>query len=159
MKPIPINGLEVIAAPPTAAGRLYAAMWDDIGLLIESDIDRDWPFGLNIDWLLLFDLDANRILAGVELLFPQSRWSKVNHIAFPTAPPGDLKFSTATTAAAQFNLAVRVESDGDGNVRIEIGAKQSPDRMVGLSETCVALIAHDRLIGFVVRGPIARARR
>lgn len=63
-----MTGIVVVTAPPTIAGRLYPRYVEDAGILaVQSKVMRPWPFGVDIDGRIVFDLDADRTLANFDL--------------------------------------------------------------------------------------------
>jgi hypothetical protein len=47
-------------------------------VVAESDLKRPWPYGVNIESLVLMDFDENRVLAHVEVLVRRSLWRAAN---------------------------------------------------------------------------------
>ena len=122
-------------------------------LSIESGIRRPWPFGVNIDGLVLLDLDEDHVLAAVELLIPRRRWKKVvDHEPWPRfARRGDLVLRPEAVATKTYHLPVSVVADKTGNdVLITLGSTV-PDLWIQLSENALAAIGGDELLGFRVR--------
>ena len=149
-----MNGIEVVVTPSTAAGKLYPHYEEEAGILtLESNIRREWPFGVDVDGSLVFDLDERRILANFDLHVPRDRWEKyTGQSPSVVAQPGNLEFTEETIKQKSFSLALRVRFDEDkSRMRIELGDHQA-DRMVALSESCIALLKKTELVGFLVNG-------
>jgi hypothetical protein len=151
-------GLRVEVRPPTLAGRLYPRVSNDIGwLAFTSDSEHnDFPFGANIDALIILDADEDRLICYIELMYHRSRWKRVPHIDFPQVHAGDLHLLPTPEAQVNLELPVRVDATAGEDVRVTIGEARDSDRAVALSDNCVALIAGDVLTGFVIRGPLER---
>jgi len=138
---------------PTDEGRLYARYDDAAGILVaESRIERPWPFGVDIDGRIVFDLDDQRALANFDLHVPKNRWKSDLKEEVPgIAPPGDLLFAPETIALKSFSLPLRVRTDPlSRRLRIEFGTHQ-PTRAVALSASCIALLSADELVGFAIK--------
>ena len=146
--------ITVTVRPPTKQGRLYPRYGKEAGILaVESEVERPWPFGVDIDGNLVFDLDAQRVLANFDLHIPRNLWMPGISIALPHALPGDIVFSSETVAHKSFNLPLRVTTDSYGQrVLIEI-ADISPTGAVALSDACIGLLSGTELAGFFVKLP------
>jgi ribose 5-phosphate isomerase B len=97
--------------PKTDLGRLYP---DDLAgiLAVESKLQRPWPFGVDIDGRIIFDIDQCRVLANFDLHIPKKRWTKESLIVPPVQRClGDLIFSQETIEIKSFSLPLRVRSD------------------------------------------------
>lgn len=147
-----MSGIIVSVKPPSDAGRLYPRYDEESGILaLESRVERAWPFGVDIDGTLVFDLDEQRILANVDLHVPIDRWRRDLEGDTPQiAPAGDLEFAQQTVTHKSFHLPMRLRGDKDARrLRIDLGAAK-PDRAVALSASCIALLAHQELAGFLI---------
>ena len=146
------NAITIELREPTAAGCLYPRYDDAADLLVvESQARRDLPYGVNIDSLVLFDLDAERKPVDFELLRPRRLWQVVE--PFPETPPSigpaDIAFTEATVDREHLRLPVHVISNAEhSRVRIAFGKGRDGVQAVELSHDCAALIAGERLIGF-----------
>lgn len=148
-----MTGIVVSVLPPTNLGRLYPRYDEGAGILIvESRIQRPWPFGVDIDGGIVFDLDGQRLLANFDLHIPKSRWKVDLEDEIPRiATPGNLVFTHAATAIKSFSLPLRVRTNSfRRRVRIEIG-ESHPDREIALSSSCTALLSAGELVGFTVK--------
>jgi len=143
-------GLAVSIRPPTKAGRLYPRYVHSAGILaVGSEIERPWPFGLDIDGNLVLDLDDQRVLANFDLHIPMTLWQIASTTDLPPiVRPGDLVFSPEVVAQRSFSLPLHVTKIGQ-QVLIEFAAVK-PASAVPLSETCCALMLGSELVGFVV---------
>ncbi|MGH8174772.1 MAG: hypothetical protein ACREV5_00750 [Steroidobacter sp.] len=148
-----VRTISVNVKPPTKAGRLYPRYDEESGILaVESSVQRDWLFGIDIDGTLVFDLDEQRVLANFDLHIPKDRWERdLGPDATLISRPGDLMLTPESIAQKSFNLPIRVRTDSQAQrLRIEIGVAKA-DHAVALSESCVALLARNDLVGFVIR--------
>lgn len=150
------SGLLVDIRPATPAGRLFPHYDDESNVLsVESSVERAWTYGLDIDGRIIFDLDANRVLASFELLIPRSRWKReLSSEPWPeVSRAGDLQFRQETVAAKSFSSPLLVQANRElDDVLIKIGSQES-DRRIMLSDFCVAYVVRDELVGFRIRIP------
>jgi hypothetical protein len=147
-----MSGIVVSVKPATDAGRLYPRYDEESGILaIESRIERAWPFGIDVDGTLVFDLDERRVLANLDLHVPRNRWKRNLEEDIPMiAPAGDLEFAQQTIQQKSFHLPLRLSSDRNAKrLRIELGIAK-PDSAVALSVSCIALLAKHELTGFLI---------
>ena len=144
--------ITVAVRPPTKQGRLYPRYAADAGILaVESEVRRPWPFGVDINGNVVFDLDAQRVLANFDLHIPRKLWKPGLSTALPRALPGDIVFSSEAVAHKSFNLPLRVTTDPDSQcVLIEI-ADVRPTGAVALSDACVCFLSGTELAGFFVK--------
>ena len=79
-------------------------------MAVESRVARPWPFGVNIDGVLVCDLDDWRVLANFDLYIPRRRWKteRAGEETPKIAPPGDLAFTPETVKTKSF------DPDSDG---------------------------------------------
>jgi hypothetical protein len=148
-----VTGILVSVAPPTSHGRLYPRYDKASGILAaESKVERPWPFGIDIDGRLIFDVDQQGVLANFDLHVPRDRWQKNLEDELPRiASPGDLVFSSEAIATKSFSLPLQVRTDRlSCRLRIEFGWNK-PDRAIALSDSCVALLSADELVGFAIK--------
>ena len=146
-----MTGLSVIVQRATQAGRLYPRYDVEAAILsLESANVRPWPYGVDVDGRLVFDIDRERVLANCDLHIGKDRWRVSRDIEWPHgAEPGDIVFSNATLLRKSFSLPLMVTSNPDeGIVCIEIGESKH-DRLIELSDRCIALLANAELAGFV----------
>jgi hypothetical protein len=117
-------------------------------------VPRDWPFGIDIDGRVVFDLDADRTLASFDLHVPRSRWQKTlaaEEVLPAVAPAGDIVFSKEAIAKKSFNMPLSARCDSNRSVvKLQFG-EANADRSIQLSERCLALLAGSNLVGFVIR--------
>ena len=149
-----MSGIKVLVWNATEAGRLYPRYDQESDfLVVESRQPRDWPYGIDIDGSVVFDIDARRVLANFDLHIGMKRWLRDLEVEWPTrVRAGDLAFPVETLAQKSFSLPLRVRADRSARcVRIEIGDSK-PDHVVALSDQCIALLAQDELAGFLVQG-------
>jgi hypothetical protein len=141
--------------PKTSFGRLYPRYDDDSGILaVESRIKRPWPFGVDVDGTIVFDLDEARLLANFDLHIPRARWERSlpEEQSFATAEAADIEFTDETVRQKSFHLPIRARTDaGARRLLVQIGDAR-PTNSVALSERCVALLAGNELVGFLITG-------
>jgi hypothetical protein len=145
--------IPVFVRSPTGSGRLYPSYDAEADILsVSSRIPREWPYGIDIDGNLVFDLDQDRILANFDLLIGHRLWTPGEAGPWPkVARPADLGFEASAIKTKSFHLPLNVMWDQDRSfVRIILGLGHY-DRVAALSEQCVALLDRDTLAGFLVR--------
>lgn len=148
-----MDEIKIHLRPPTAHGRLYPRYDAEADLLeVGSSIPRDWPYGVDIDGTLIFDLDANRVLANFDLLIRKDLWKVVPLFEWPHAlREADIEFSEETIKHKSFNLPIEVQTDQNRScARILFGGTEHAGTWIALSENCMSLVAKDRLLGFFV---------
>lgn len=150
----PMTSIKVYVLAPTEAGRLYPRYVNEGGILaVESTVARPWPFGVDIDGGVVFDLDEWRVLANFDLHMRRSLWKRerLEDEVATIATPGDLAFAPETVETKSFSIPLTVRMDPrTGRVSMRFGALK-PDRAVELSPMCSALLREDNLLGFDIR--------
>lgn len=147
-----MSRIEVVTRPASVNGRLYPRYDEEAGILtVESRVFRPWPFGVDIDGNLVFDLDANCILAAFDLHIPRDKWKRDwTPIPLPTAREANLEFTGPTVKHKSFQIPISVRADPAGRqVEIRFGC-QEPDEFIMLSESCYAILAARELVGFLI---------
>jgi hypothetical protein len=143
-----------------SVGRARAGMelrprYDDEArlLVVESSLQREWPYGVDIDGNIVFDLDKDRVLANFDLNVSRRNWKRGLAQAWPVGSRvGVIQFSDEAIKHKSFNLPLALTYDEEHMIlRIDFGLG-SGDRAVSLSNECVALLSGQKLTGFVVRG-------
>lgn len=136
---------------PTQAGRLFPKYDNEADLLeVCSRVPRPWPFGVNADSLVIFDIDSDRTLANFDLIIPKRYWP----VAKPDERPqvsrkADLVFTKETLEHKNFLLSVYVKTNNDRSLlTIRFGEAEGKAQAVELSEACIALVESNRLVGF-----------
>src|SRR5205823_1991383 len=116
--------IRVRIRPPSGSGRLRARYDTEANVLeVSSGARRPWPFGVDIDGRVIFDLDRDRILAYFDLLIPRRLWKIEAALSPPpNARAGDLQFSQEATEIKSFHIPISVAS-GSGRecARIQFG--------------------------------------
>jgi hypothetical protein len=143
----------------TPGGALYPRYVEDAGILaVESRVARDWPYGIDIDGLIVFDIDADRVLANFDLHIAKRYWK----VAPPERRPrpartASLEFARDSIEHKSFHLPLRVRTDATRSFAlIEIGDLRSEGVWAALSEYCMVRVDSDCLTGlFVVLKPPA----
>lgn len=121
--------------------------------MAESRVERPWPFGVDIDGTVIFDLDADRRLAGIEMLIPADRWTEGIGPLFSQFPPaGDLLFTQETVLVKSFSRPIRVTRDTAQNlIHVQIDSHRTT-QLVALSNACVAHVSESTLVAFTLFG-------
>ena len=148
-----MSGIEVDIRRSTEAGRLYPYYDSESEILVlESRFEREWTYGVDVDGSIVFDLDSDRILANCDLNIPMRLWARDLELVWPKdIRSGDIAFSKDTIAKKSFNVPLAVQLGHSGRyARISIG-EAPPNKLIALSELCVAQLARDELVGFLIK--------
>lgn len=149
-----MKALRISVAPPTPETRLSVRYDRESDILTASSAStRKWLHGIDVDGNLIFDLDQDRRLLNLDLHIPMSRWNRTTIARWPEAVrSGSLAFAPSTVAHKSFTLPLQVNYDQRvGVIAMQIGQPKVCEVAIGLSRDCVALAAHDELLGFVFR--------
>jgi hypothetical protein len=147
-----MSAIQVELAGPTKLGRLYPQIVEGV-LSLESAPRRQWPYGVNVDYSLILDLDSSHTLAHVELLDEKRLWKVVD--PFPDKPyitrKANLVFPKHIIEHEIFEQPVKVVTDKrKDHVLIWFGGTLREAAAVELSENCLALVEDNQLLGFYV---------
>ena len=148
-----MSGIQVSVRPPTNAGRLYTHYDSKAHVLVAGSREtRRWPYGINVDAMLICDLDDERVLANFDLHYDRDRWPTAPDVRWPeSARAADLVFDEESVAKKNFPGPVEVRSNQTRSV-VEIRLDpRDADETVALSDGCVALLREHELVGFVVK--------
>jgi hypothetical protein len=148
-----MNEIRVLLRPPTDRGRLYPRYVAEAHTLaVESRVARQWPYGINVDAMLICDLDEDRVLANLDLHYDRRLWPRDARVRWPElAPASDLVFEEATARQKNFGSRVDVTTDSTRRiVDIRVDSHEV-NGMAALSDDCVVLLHDSNLAGFVVR--------
>lgn len=149
-----MSSIRVSIIPATTGCRLYPKydVESDI-LTVTSLAPQEWPYGVDINGNVVFDLDANRILANFDLHIGRHLWEPGLVQDWPgDVNAGCIVLSLETIKQKSFNLPLKVQMDMQKNiVQIDFGVKQWHGAAL-LSDDCIALLSDDMLTGFLVRG-------
>jgi hypothetical protein len=146
-----MKAISVELRPPSRPGRLWPKYDREAGVIeVASEVAREWPYGVNIGASIVFDIDANMILANFDVLIPRKRWRKQADPKKPLhARDADLKFSHETLKQKSFSFPLVVSSDREGKrvvVAFQDSAADAP--AVALSDRCFAYVRAGELLGF-----------
>ncbi len=117
-----------------------------------SEPSRSWPYGVNVDNLMILDFDADAILSHVEILIPVARW----HVEdpFPALPrtrqSADVRLAQPSRHAFITSQVLGRTNTDRSSAIITFGLLRNESKAVELSSLCHALIEEDYLIGFAV---------
>lgn len=149
-----MDEIQIKLKTATSHGRLYPRYDTDANILeVESTVPRSWPYGVDIDGRIIFDIDADFILANVDILIPRRRWKLATSLEEPQGLRDmDIEFSQASVKHKSYHLPVEVQTDGSkSRVYVSIGETEQRATWVALSERCLVLVAEDRLKGFFLK--------
>ena len=149
-----MSGIRVFTKRPTEKGRIYPRYDVEADILsVETHVDCQWKFGVNVDGTIVFDLDNDRVLVNFDVHVPRRLWRKARDITWPkTAKSHDIVFSEEAVIQHVFSLPVTVNvTNSLDQVRIDIGTG-CVDYFVSLSDQCVGLLGAGELKGFLLRG-------
>jgi hypothetical protein len=150
-----VMGIQIEVHSPVR-GVLLSPHYDaDADILsVTSGSQIDWPYGIDIDGNLVFDLDAQRRLVNFDLHIPRRLWSRAKLKEWPRSSiAGNLAFSKQAIDQKSFNTPINVMHDKEqGILSIGIGSEQR-DRVIEISKSCIALLHQSELVGFLVKLP------
>jgi len=146
-------GIEILVREATPEGRLYPRYSEESQMLIlASPVSRDWPLGIDVDGRVVFDIDANRVVANVDIHIPKHRWSPGRLPPWPKkSEAGDLAFSEEAIAKKSFSFPIRMVCNEERSSVLLYLDDQDPDRVIQLSDDCGALVRGNLLIGLLAR--------
>jgi hypothetical protein len=105
-----MKGITVLVQKATEGGRLYPRYDRESGILaVESEQPRPWPYGMDIDGCLVFDVDEQRILANFDLHVGMSLWRRDLEVA-NIRKGWESGFSSRNLGAEEFSPAVKRQS-------------------------------------------------
>jgi hypothetical protein len=145
--------IQVYLRRPTVHGRLYPRYDDEADLLVVSRaLLEPCPYGIDVDGTLVFDLDADHVLANFELLVPKRLWHVVSTSEAPRpSREAEIVFSQSSVIQKSFHLPLEVRTNElQSYADIRIGRSEKEAIWVALSGSCFALLTRDRLKGFFV---------
>lgn len=149
------SGITVELLPPTPQGRLWPRYDADADILVaESPFPREWPYGIDIDGRIIFDIDKQRRLANFDLHIPRRLWKVRQGVGPPTrAREHDIMFTTETLNEKSFSIDLEVTTNSERTeARILFGERPALEAVqaVKLSDQCFAYVDGGRLAGFYV---------
>lgn len=150
-----MNGLAVVIASPTNKGRLHTRYDREAEVLIaESRVERPWPFGIDIDGSIIFDLDEERRLACVDVHTPKRYWIDGAGPTFAKRPPaGDLVFTEEAVLLKSFSQRIRITRDRTRQlVHVEFDSNQQDPRLAALSDSCIGHVSGGMLVALTFVG-------
>ena len=145
--------IRIVLRRPAPLYELYPRYDKGADLLeVGSVKSRDWPFGIDIDGNLIFDIDENRIIANFDLLIRKSLW-KVSSILQP--PKANKRACIEVSQEAinhkSFNLPLEVTTNETKSiVCIMFGRIETNGTWIVLSRQCLAYVVKDYLKGFFI---------
>lgn len=145
--------VDVVAASPESS--LRPRYDDEVDFLVlETPIERLWPYGVDIDGNIVFDIDAGYVLANVDLHIPRRLWADAPSLEWPQRlRQGGLLIKEETVREKSLSIPIKVSSCRDETtttVLVSIGEERH-DLAVELSADCLALLSGDRRTGLMAR--------
>lgn len=112
----------------------------------------DWPFGVDIDGNLIFDLDKEKSLVNFDLHIPMQYWEEVDIIRKPEIKSrGVLKFTENTLKIKSFNIPIKVFKNKAANILlVEFGENVMQGYGVKISDACIAILKGKYLVAFYI---------
>lgn len=148
-----MKNIVVSVGPQTTSSKLYPRYDKEAEVLaISSTVQNSWPFGVDIDGTIIFDIGADNVLANIDLLVPKKMWKEKWGIDLPRpSRSGGLMFSQETITQKSFHLPIDITTNKSKSiVSIVFGEKPPDQTVVSLSEKCFALLNGKLLNGFLV---------
>lgn len=139
---------------PTLKGRLFPRYDYEAGILeVSSQEQLDWPYGIDIDGNIIFDLDAEKILVNFDLLIDKNLWEKGEVSDLPVdVREADLQFTDDSIGVKSFNFPVVVKASQEQSlISIFFPHEDRDVCWVKLSDLCYAKICENTLAGFIIK--------
>lgn len=138
---------------PTELGRLYPRYDQESGILVaENPIRRDWPYGVDIDGTVVFDLDKDRRLANVDMMLRREIWEVSDDIVSKkpsVLKAGDIVFSPEAIHHKSFSLPIKVLTNKrKTKVLVLFGPSAEGTQAIEMSRQCLVLVRATILLGF-----------
>jgi hypothetical protein len=158
-----IDKVEVTITAPCVEGALYPHYDTETDYVtLGSIVPQQWPFGVNIDNLIILDFNAQRILASVEILVPRELWSNDNLLALSQERyEGALilanRWSKTNNIMIPSTFALYTTMNEEKGV-VLFGDVSTPT-LVRLSAECKAIVEGISLVGFLFDLPKQARRR
>jgi len=149
-----MQSIQIEVLPQTEENKLYPRYDQDAQILeVSSKAQRPWPYGVDIDGTIIFDLDANCVLANFDLLIPKRLWREVSTIKPQLSThTGALLFSANSIRHKSFHIPIKVITESRGRVVVIYFGEVHPGfSVISLSEQCFALANKSVLFGFFIR--------
>lgn len=141
--------IEVSVVPADAQTAIHIRIDPQSQMMIaQSANESPWPYGINIDNLLILDFNADKILSSFELMLPTTMWPEGNLSKLTQIGEGALKLrgDVDTSRYIEENVLVKVNKQTNlVELRLGNGAGGS---LVQLSNQCYAILNGDNLVGF-----------
>jgi hypothetical protein len=147
-----VTGIKVSIGEPTPEGTLQPRYDEEAQILAaESPVSAEWPYGVDVDGRIVFDLGHDRTLMNLDLHIGRKLWGSDPDLAWPYSPRrGRLVFAEEAVRLKSFRLPLRVTTDGAHLVCIYIGEGPS-SAAVALSDACLVMHRQGELTGFLLR--------
>lgn len=142
--------IRVTTKAATPAGRLWPIYDDEAGVLeIGSRVPADWPFGIDIDGTMVFDLDQSRRVANIDVHVGRRMWKTGLRWSWSgRAVPRDLILDEETVRRKSLSVGLEVRQSEDGRrIEIELGSGGQQGGAVALSDDCWAVLDGPILVG------------
>ena len=138
---------------PSYLGELYPKYDRQAHILeIGSQIVRPWPYGIDINAGIIFDIDENYMLANIDLLRRKSLWQRVSKLLRPSVyTPGVILLTPESIKHKSFHVQFTVTTNQNtSQVLISFGEESSATSWIELSSKCFAKVERDQLKGFFI---------
>jgi hypothetical protein len=154
------DALSVLRIPLQDTRRGFVPRFDldDLGLVLESAREMNWPHGATIDGIITLDLDEDRTLANVELMWPRRRWPRGEE-AVPAKSPGlfALRLPALSTDTLSDSLGIDV-AQSNTTLLIKIVDRSlegywDAEETLSVGDDVSALVKDEALVGFVITLP------
>lgn len=140
---------------PHPGRELYPRYVPDAGIIaVTRRLSTSWPYGVDVDGRIVFDLDAERMLANFDVHSRRRLWRIAR--PYPRVPTperrADLEFTEETVEVGSFHRPFDVATDESGStVLVTFGDLKTHSVGISLSAAYVALLNGSELVGFALR--------
>jgi len=149
-----MNGIRVSIVSTKNKGVILPYYDDQADILsLSSTVQRDWCHGIDIDGNVVFDLDSDFVIANVDVLVGKKLWTVNPSVRFVEPPvKGQVQILEQSIQHKSFHLPLNITSNkAKSEVVILFGKVMNDIQAIGLSNTCIAWIRANNLVGFTVK--------
>jgi hypothetical protein len=150
-----MDALTITLKNPTSEGRIYYKTDPQVEknlIFLQSKNHRNIVYKILINNEVIIEMDGNKLLYDVEVLFPRRSWKIENSVSIPdNFEEADMVFSNIIEKSEFYDLPVRVVADSAYSVaKVILGQYEEPLRAISLSDRFFALVHEQRLVGFII---------
>jgi hypothetical protein len=148
--------IQIELRAPSSPGRLYLLRDNQIDksiTFLSNNHKRQMYYSINIDNKIILDFDINHVLQSIEILIPVSSLpiKEMNLSEYPIIS-ADIALIENITRHSNIETSIKAQTNLLNNVLFVVfGETKSITHLIELSESCLAIISEDVLLGFVIK--------